>query len=123
MDETDLTDVQLEIMDLIWERGECAISDLWAELKDRRGVARNTVLTIVGRLEKKGWLQRTTEGRSHVFRARVDRQTHERQKLKRVVETLFQGSAEHLVRSLLGHNMIREDERQRLRKLLEESDS
>src|SRR2546423_525410 len=45
-----LSEAQLEIMQLVWERGEVTVTDVWSVLAQRRGVARNTVLTLMDRL-------------------------------------------------------------------------
>ena len=59
-----LSEVQLEIMHEIWERGECSIGEVWRTLHERRGVSRNTIHTLIVRLEEKGWLT----GRSYTLR-------------------------------------------------------
>ena len=48
-----LSETQLEIMNLIWSAGEATVGEVWKALARRRKVARNTVLTLMERLEKK----------------------------------------------------------------------
>ena len=51
-----LTDAQQEVMSLVWQYGQCSVADVWSILDQRRGVSRNTVHTLMVRLEKKdGW--------------------------------------------------------------------
>lgn len=118
-----LTDVQLEILDLIWSHEECTISFLWEELKKRRPLARNTVLTHVHRLEERGVLERRPRGRSHGFRSRIERQNVEKQKLQGTIDSLFQGSAENLVRALIGNELVSSEEMSRLKHLLDEAEA
>ena len=47
-----LSEAQLEIMDLIWRAGEVTVGEVWKALARRRKVARNTVLTLMERLAK-----------------------------------------------------------------------
>ena len=64
-----LSEAQLEIMDVVWEGGEVTVTDVWNVLAGRRQLARNTVLTLMDRLEKKGWLKRRAEGQTHFYSA------------------------------------------------------
>ena len=57
-----LSEAQLEIMNLVWSHGPMTVGEMWQILSSRRGVARNTVQTLVTRLEEKGWLAHSGEG-------------------------------------------------------------
>ena len=56
------SDAQWEVLNIIWDRGEATVGEVWQEFSARRSVARNTVLTLIARLEEKGWLRRRAEG-------------------------------------------------------------
>ena len=49
-----LSAAQLEVMNVVWDRGEAGVAEIWQELSKRRGgdapVARNTVQTTLSRL-------------------------------------------------------------------------
>ena len=64
-----LSPTQLRIMDVVWDRGEVSIAELWKELCSQRKVARNTVQTTVARLEEKGWLKHRVKGTGFIYRA------------------------------------------------------
>ncbi len=117
-----LTANQTEIMNVIWDRGEATVSEIWKALSEQREIARNTVLTQVQRLEERGWLARERRGRTDVYRSRAAREASERQKLRDVLDEVFDGSAENLVVSLLGHDLVSRDELDRIRTRLEEAD-
>ena len=53
-DRTPLSEAQLEIMNLVWDHGEVTVVDVWKALTLRRKVARNTIQTMIARLEEKG---------------------------------------------------------------------
>ena len=55
-DVSPLSEAQMEIMTLVWEHGELAVSEVWAILARRRALARNTVQTLLVRMEEKGWI-------------------------------------------------------------------
>src|SRR5262245_21441782 len=126
MDEPDalppLSEAQLEIMNVVWERGEATVADVWKALAGRRRVARNTVLTMLARLEEKGWLLRDAEGHAHRYRAAVPRDATLGTMIRRLVETAFGGSAEGLMMALLHGRGVSKDEAARLRAMVEQAE-
>lgn len=116
-----LTPVQFEIMQLIWnaEQGR-TIGEIWDAIRSGRDVSRTTVLNLVDRLEKRGWLKRRK--RQGVFRytASVARQSVETQLASDFVDEFFDGSAANLLMNLLGSQRISKSEIQRLKRLLDD---
>ena len=113
-----LPDAQLEIMNIVWERSKCSVSDVWKVLNERRGVARNTVHTLIARPEEKGWLQRREEGTRLVYSATVSRETNQQRSVQRLVKNVFDGSAEGLVLTLINEKSLSPKEAERIRKLI-----
>ena len=95
-----LSEAQIEIMNVVWDRGEVTVADVWRTLAARRKVARNTVLTMITRLEEKGWLNRDDAGHAFRYRAAVPRKATLRSVVRRLVDTAFGGSAEGMVMAL-----------------------
>jgi len=62
------------VMGFLWDRGPSTVAEVNAALKSRRDLAYTTVLTILGRLAKKGLLERTLVGNSHVYSPAVSRE-------------------------------------------------
>jgi BlaI family transcriptional regulator, penicillinase repressor len=115
-----LTGTQLEIMEVVWERGRPGAStgEIWQELAKKRQVARTTVLTMVQRLEKRGWLVRIEDEGTLRFRATSSRDRTTDQLTANFIEQVFGGSPELLVRSILGSRRIKADELARIKQLL-----
>ena len=114
-----LSEAQVQIMNVVWDRGEATVSDVWKELSSRRPWARNTVQTLMVRLEEKGWLRHRARGNAFVYSAAVERRRALRQVVSRLVETTFAGSAEGLIMALLDGRGISHEEATRIRKLIE----
>ena len=91
-----LSKAQMEIMNVVWERGEVTVADVWKVLSARRNVARSTVLTMITRLEEKGWLCCDQEGHAFRYKAAVPREATLGTVVRRLVDTAFGGSAERL---------------------------
>lgn len=115
------SDAQWDVMNIIWQRGEATVGEVWQAFSARRQVARNTVLTLVARLEEKGWLRRRAEGNALRYSATVPQQAALRQIARRLVDTAFQGSAEGLIMTLLGDSDLSEGESDRIRAMLEKA--
>ena len=116
-----LSDVQLEVMTVVWDRKQCSASEVWKVLEERRGVSRNTVHTLLVRLEEKGWLKRTVKKGSVLFSPSVSRTKTQQQSVRRMIDTVFDGSAEGLVLALLNQNTVSKEESDRIRKLINEA--
>jgi BlaI family transcriptional regulator, penicillinase repressor len=113
------SDAQVEVLNILWDRGEATVGEVWQAFSAQRPVARNTVLTLVTRLEEKGWLRRHEEGNVLRYSAAVSKQTALRQIARRLVDTAFGGSTEGLIMTLLGGGELSEVEAQRIRAMLD----
>lgn len=110
-----LTEPQLEVMQVVWQHTEITVSDVWQVIANKRPIARNTVLTVLDRLEKRGWLQKRSVGNVQLYRAVVSEQTTLSQAVQRLVNSFFGGSSEALMMSLLEHRGVSPAEAQRIR--------
>jgi predicted transcriptional regulator len=116
-----LTPVQFEIMQLIWNsRQGLTIGEIWDAIRSGRDVSRTTVLNLVDRLEKRGWLKRRKDQGVFRYAAAVQRQSVETQLASDFVQEFFDGSAANLVMSLLGSQRISKADIQRLKRLMDE---
>src|SRR5215470_16962709 len=116
-----LSEAQLEIMHAVWDGGEVTVTDVWNVLARRRPVARNTILTLIDRLEKKGWLKRRADGQTHYYTAAVPRAATLGQVVHRLIDAAFAGSADALVLALLEGRGVSAEEARRIRKLIEKA--
>jgi predicted transcriptional regulator len=117
-----LSDAQLEIMNLVWDAGEVTVAGVWQTLAGRRGVARNTVQTMLVRLEEKGWLKHREEGGAFVYAAAVPREHVQQRSVERMLDTVFRGSAAGLVLTLLQSRGLTKDEAARIREMIREAE-
>jgi len=113
-----LSAAQQEIMEIVWKKGEVAVSDVRATLSETRDVARNTVRTLLERMEEKGWLKHRVEGRTYLYSATQPRQTTIGQKVVDVVDEACGGSPEQLVTALIDFRGLTTGELDRIRKML-----
>lgn len=117
-----LSDLQLDVMDVLWERGEATVADVHQALAASRGLAYTTVATLLTRLEDKGVARRRREGRQLCYRAHVTKDEVQRRMVARLVDQLFQGDPAALVSHLLGDQPVQPGDLERIRELLNEFD-
>jgi len=117
-----LSDVQHEVMSVVWDNGPCSASEVWKVLEQRRGVSRNTVHTLLVRLVEKGWLLRSDHDQGVLFSAAVSRSTTQQQCVRRLIDTVFDGSAEGLVLALLNQGTVSPAESARIRQLISQAE-
>lgn len=117
-----LTEAELRLMQVIWDRGSATVAAVAEALSDKPGLAYNTVLTTLRILEQKGYLRHTqTEGgRAFIYHPVVGREQASRNALRHVVSRFFGNSPELLVLNLLEDEQISEKEMKRIRKLIVE---
>jgi BlaI family transcriptional regulator, penicillinase repressor len=118
-----LSPAQREIMEIVWEQGEVSVSEVRDLLAQRRELARNTVQTMMVRLEEKGWLKHRTLGRTFVYSANIPREASLGARVAQMVDRFFQGSPEAMVTALLEHRGLTRDEAQRIRAMIEQAES
>ncbi len=117
-----LSEAQLEIMNVVWDRGEVTVADVWKALSVDRKVARNTVLTMLTRLEEKGWLERDSVEHAHRYRAALPRDATLGTMLSRLVQIAFGGSAEGLLVALLQDRGVSKEEAARIRAMIDQAE-
>jgi predicted transcriptional regulator len=88
---------------------------------DRRGVTRTTVLNLVDRLEKRGWLERESIGGVYRYRPTLDRATAGARLATGFMAGFFGGSPTQLVQSLLGSGDVSSADIDKLERLLAEA--
>jgi predicted transcriptional regulator len=101
-----LTDVELEIMHVVWELGEATVRQVHEVLAARRTVAYTTVMTMLGLLAKKGHLKREESGKAFVYRPAHPKGRVVSRMLDDFVARVFRGSARPLVLALLKEKKI-----------------
>jgi len=115
-----LTEAELRLMDVIWEKGSATVAEVAESLPKDLGLAYNTVLTTLRILEDKGYLKHTKrdDARAFVYQAVVGRNEAGRNAVRNMVSRLFRNSPELLVLNLLEDEEISGKELARIRRMV-----
>lgn len=120
----ELGDAELEVLKALWDAGPATVRQVLARLHRRgRRVAYTTVLTVLTRLEQKGFVTSDKSGLAYVYRAAVSRQRVTRRRIKTLMQQLFDGAAAPLVLQLIQNERFTQGEIQELAKLIEDLDA
>jgi predicted transcriptional regulator len=117
-----LTEAELRLMEVVWERGEATVADVVAALPKREALAYSTVLTTMRILEQKGYLAHRQEGRAFVYWPIVDRSQARRSAVRHLLASFFDGSPEQLVLNVIDEEKLDMAELERLSRLVDASD-
>jgi predicted transcriptional regulator len=113
-----LTDQELEIMKVVWQRNKATVRDVYEELLKRRKIAYTTVMTMMGILEQKGRLVKTANDRAYVYSPAQPRGEVVGSMVHEFVKRVFDGSAKPLLVHLVENKEISSAELEEIRKLL-----
>jgi predicted transcriptional regulator len=117
---TELTNRELEVMQVFWKRGAITAQEARDELA-RAGLDRayTTVATLVRILMEKGFLQQTTNERPFLYVPVRSYEEVSRRLLRDLIDRVFHGSRELLLARLLEQKKLTAKERAQLKDLLE----
>ncbi len=116
-----LTESELRLMNVLWDRGPSTVKDVLDALPADPPLAYTTILTTLRILEEKGYLDHEKDGRAFLYKPRVPREQARQSALRHVLSRFFENSAEQLVSNLLKSEKLSSAEMKRLRKLVEEA--
>jgi BlaI family penicillinase repressor len=116
---SDLGELEREVMQLVWSRGEATAEAIRGHL-DRRP-KESTVRTVLRRLEDKGYVTHTVAGRTFVFRAAEARQDVAARAVKRIVDWFCNGSMEEVLVGMADARMLDPRTLQQLAKRIDDA--
>ena len=115
-----LGDLQLRIMQQLWQRGQATVAEVHQALADERELAYTTMATMLRKMEARGLVKHHLDGRSFVYEAAVEAEVVSRGMADHLLDRLFEGSLSDMVSHLLSSHEVSREELSRLEKLIAE---
>jgi predicted transcriptional regulator len=115
-----LTDQELEIMKIIWRRGQVTVRDVYEELLAQRKIAYTTVMTMMGILESKKYLRKSQGDRAYLYRPARPQTEVVSGMVREFVNRLFNGSAKPLLVHLAENEQLGPEELDEVRRMLKD---
>jgi len=117
-DATQLTDLQLAILKVLWNRGSATAAEITEALKSERGLAQQTIATVLTRLERRGIVKHETRQRQYIYVATVSEPEVRRSMLAELTDRVFEGDVAALVTQLLSAREISPGDLARVKQLI-----
>jgi len=108
-------------MEILWDGGEMAAVEVREILCKRRPIARETVKTVLARLEEYGWLTHRVVGRTHFYSTVMPREATVGQRVVELLDGICGGSPERLVNALLDYRGLSKQEAESIREMIDDS--
>ena len=113
------TDAELEILQVLWQRGPSTVREIHSVLNARRPTGYTTVLKFLQIMTDKKLVRRDASQRTHVYRSGASQEQTQRQLLSELTTRAFGGSPAKLVMQALSSKKASADELAEIRKLLD----
>ncbi len=120
MNELQISDLQHEILSVLWDREEATVAQVQAELNlsPDRELALTTVATLLTRLRRRGLVDHRKEGRQYVYRAAISQREVRKTLVQDLSDRVFGGELSAVVGHLLGGDDVDPEELARVKELV-----
>ena len=116
-----LSDLQLDLMRVLWRSGELSVAEVTEALADR-DLAHTTVATLLTRLEKRGVVESRRDGRVLAYRASVSEAQVRRNMVSSLIAQVFRGDPRALLAHLVSEREVAPGDLEQVRALLKRDD-
>lgn len=116
-----LSDLQLDLMRVLWRSGELSVAEVTEALADR-DLAHTTVATLLTRLEKRGVVESRRDGRVLAYRASVSEAQVRRNMVSSLIAQVFRGDPRALLAHLVSEREVAPGDLEQVRALLQRDD-
>lgn len=119
----DFTDVELEIMKILWEKGSCSSDEIRVRMPGKEKRKDSTVRTILSIMEKKGYVHHSTRGRMYVYSPVIPQDAAQRKTMRRMLNKVFDGSPAMLLQCLFDSTEMDKGTVREIREMLGREDN
>ena len=114
------TESELDILKILWERGEATVRGVHEELSKSKDAGYTTTLKLMQIMHEKGMVARDESSKTHKYSPLLSQEKTRQQFMGRMIDTLFQGSSSQLVMQALGNHKTSPEELDEIQRLLDQ---
>jgi BlaI family penicillinase repressor len=118
-----LGEVEQLVMDYVWTSGPCTAEVCREALATERPMKESTIRTVLRRLEAKGYVAHTLEGRTFIYRAAEARENVAVRAVKHIIDRFCDGSAEQLLLGMVDQDVLGRKDFERLARKIAQSEA
>ncbi len=116
------TESELEILNILWEKGPCTVRDIHEVLEKTKEAGYTTTLKLMQIMNEKNLVKRDASNKTHIYEANISQEDTQGQLVKKMIDTVFNGSAMDLVMQALGNHKASKDELELIKQYLEQAE-
>jgi predicted transcriptional regulator len=115
-----LGELQRAAMEVVWRLGEASVHDVLKQFGRRKKLAYTTVLTVLQKLEKAGWLEHRNEGKSYIYAPTASREEAGAGSVRQFLKRVFEGDAVAMFQHLIRESVLSDEDLSELRAMIDE---
>src|SRR5437660_821098 len=105
-----LSELEHLVMDVLWSRPCATAEDVRSALAERHPMKESTVRTILKRLEEKGYVRHTVDGRTNIYRGVDERENIAARAVRQIIDRFCGGSVEQLLVGMVANDVVKDEE-------------
>jgi BlaI family penicillinase repressor len=113
------TESELEILNILWEKGACTVRDIHEVLEKTKDAGYTTTLKLMQIMLDKKLVKRDATNKTHIYKANISQEDTQGQMLQKMIDTVFNGSAMDMVMQALGNHKTSKEEIELIKKYLD----
>ena len=113
------TESELEILQILWEKGNCTVRDVHEILEKNKDVGYTTTLKLMQIMLEKGLVARDASSKTHIYRALLNQEKTQQHLVDKMIDNVFNGSAARMVMQALGNHTASKEEIDSIKKYLD----
>ena len=113
------TESELEILQILWKKGNASVRDVHEELLATKEAGYTTTLKLMQIMHEKGLVKRDDSSKTHIYQAAVSKEKTQKHLLNKMIDSLFGGSSGELVMQALGNHKASAEELEEIQKILD----
>src|SRR5215213_3602751 len=107
---TGLSELETKLIHVLWRRGPSTVDEVTRALPGRKKLKDSTVRTLLGRMEKKGFVAHEAQGRANVYRAVLEPQSVAMSGVRDIIDRFLGGSVEALLVGIVDDDIVGHEE-------------
>lgn len=113
------TESELEILQILWEKGNCTVRDVHEILEKNKEAGYTTTLKLMQIMLEKGLVARDASSKTHIYRALLNQEKTQQHLVDKMIDNVFNGSAARMVMQALGNHTASKEEIDSIKKYLD----
>ena len=114
-----LGELQKTVMEIVWNLGECTVHQVIEHLPRNKKPAYTTILTVMQKLEKAGWLKHRREGRSYIYNPSWSREQLGSHNIQHTIKKLFKGDVRAFMQHLIQNEHLSDQDLMEMRQMID----